>query len=203
MLSYRAGSLHLDDVALPALAERHGTPLYVYSAADIRARFKAFDQAFRPTRHTICYSVKANSNLGVLKLLAKLGSGFDVVSGGELERVLKAGRALAKKTVFSGVGKTTDELDAALRAGILLFNVESEAELELLAARAAALKKTARMALRVNPDIVAGAHPYISTGEREHKFGVPFLDALRLYGLAAKQKHLEAAGISVHIGSQV
>ncbi len=203
MLAYRAGALHLDDVALPALAARHGTPLYVYSAADIRARYRAFDQAFRATRHTICYSVKANSNLSILKLLAKLGSGFDVVSGGELERVLKAGRGLAKKTVFSGVGKTSDELDAALRAGILLFNVESEAELELLAARADALKKTARIALRVNPDVAASTHPYISTGEREHKFGVPFLDALRLYGVAKRHRRLDVAGISVHIGSQI
>src|SRR3954470_5058537 len=159
MFRYHNNSLHCEAVALEQMAGKYGTPLYVYSAETLRTRYRAFDRAFRGQRHTVCYSVKANSNLGILKLLAKLGAGFDVVSGGELHRVAKAAKARLKQTVFSGVGKTMEEMDAALRAGILLFNVESAGELELLAARAMSLKKKARVALRVNPDVPTETHP--------------------------------------------
>jgi len=195
--------LHCGRVPLPDLAERFGTPLYVYSASAIRDRAGAFEQAFRKVPHTVCYSVKANSNLAILRLLAKMACGFDVVSGGELERVLRVGRAAARKTVFSGVGKTRPEMEAALAANILLFNVESESELFTLAECAGRLKKTARIAFRVNPDVSAETHPYISTGLREHKFGVPISDAMRLYSLAAADRRLTVAGVSVHIGSQI
>jgi diaminopimelate decarboxylase len=200
---YQDGELYCDSLPLSALAEKHGTPLYVYSAASIRASHTSFDLAFRGTPHTICYSVKANSNLAILRLLARLGAGFDVVSGGELLRVARAAKAQLKRTVFSGVGKTEAELDAALRAGILLFNVESEEELELLARRAATLKRRALIALRVNPDVDARTHPHISTGSREHKFGVALGDAPRLYRWAAREKWIEVDGVSVHIGSQI
>ena len=195
--------LHCENVALSQLAKKLDTPLYVYSANTIRDRFKTFDRAFRAVPHTVCYSVKANSNLSILRLLAKLGCGFDVVSGGELERVLHTDRRAAKKVVFSGVGKTAEEMRAALKADILLFNVESESELELLAESAARLKKTARIALRVNPDVSAETHPYISTGLHKHKFGVPIQQAQVLYAIAAKKKYLQTVGVSVHIGSQI
>ena len=156
--------LQCEAVPLSMLAEEHGTPLYVYSERMIRGRYLAFDRAFRGVPHTICYSVKANSNLSILRLLAERGCGFDVVSGGELERVLAADRKAAKNVVFSGVGKTREELTAALRAGILLFNVESEAELWALAECADRLRIKAPIALRVNPDVAAETHPYISTG---------------------------------------
>ena len=195
--------LHCEDAALPKLAERYGTPLYVYSATTIRDRYDAFDAAFRHLRHTICYSVKANSNLSILRMLAKRGCGFDVVSGGELERVLTADRKAAKEVVFSGVGKTREELNAALKAGIMLFNVESESELWALAECAGRLRKTAPVALRVNPDVAADTHPYISTGLRKHKFGVPIRDARTLYAKASGAQYLEVRGVSVHIGSQI
>jgi diaminopimelate decarboxylase len=195
--------LHCEDAALPKLAERYGTPLYVYSATTIRDRYDAFDAAFRHLRHTICYSVKANSNLSILRMLAKRGCGFDVVSGGELERVLTADRKAAKEVVFSGVGKTREELNAALKAGIMLFNVESESELWALAECAGRLRKTAPVALRVNPDVAADTHPYISTGLRKHKFGVPIRDARTLYAKASGARYLEVCGVSVHIGSQI
>src|ERR1017187_4145867 len=162
--------LHCDHIPVNLLAERFGTPLYVYSASTIRLRMRTFDQAFGETPHTVCYSVKANSDLSILRLLAKLGCGFDVVSGGELERVLRAAPKAAKNVVFSGVGKTTDEMRLALKTGILLFNVESESELEALAECAARMRKVARIALRVNPDVPAETHPYISTGLNQHKF---------------------------------
>jgi diaminopimelate decarboxylase len=203
MFRYHEGELRCDALPLSTLATRYGTPLYVYSAETLRERYHVFERAFRGTRHTICYSVKANSNLSLLKLLAKLGAGFDIVSGGELARVEKAARARLRQTVFSGVGKTQEEMDAALRRNILMFNVESEGELDLLAARAAALKKRALIALRVNPDVRAETHPYISTGLREHKFGVPIAEARRLYRQAGKHRDLEVAGLSVHIGSQI
>lgn len=205
----RAGSgtahstLHCERLALSRLAEKFSTPLYAYSAGAIRQRYREFDRAFRGSSHTVCYSVKANSNLAILRLLARLGCGFDVVSGGELERVLRADRRAAAKVVFSGVGKTAAEMDAALKAGILLFNLESETELELLAERARRLRTTARVALRVNPDVPAETHPYISTGLHRHKFGVPIHDAARLYARAADSLFLEVAGVSVHIGSQI
>jgi len=169
----------------------------------VRERFRAFDRAFARVRHTICYSVKANSNLAVLGLLHRLGAGFDVVSGGELARVLKVDRRAGKDVVFSGVGKTTGEIVAALRAGILMFNVESESELAVLAHCAACAKKKAWVALRVNPHIETETHPYISTGLREHKFGVAIEQARDIYARVAQEKYLEAAGVSVHIGSQV
>jgi diaminopimelate decarboxylase len=196
-------TLHCEDVALQKLAEQHGTPLYVYSAAMIGERYAAFDAAFREQPHTICYSVKANSNLTILRLLARKGCGFDVVSGGELERVLTADRKAAKKVVFSGVGKTRDELNAALKAGIMLFNVESESELWALAECAVRLRKTAPVALRVNPDVAAETHPYISTGLRKHKFGVPIGDGRALYAKASGARYLKVRGVSVHIGSQI
>src|SRR3954469_6108479 len=195
--------LYCERIRIADLAERFGTPLYVYSATAIRERYRAFDAAFRGQSHTVCYSVKANSNLALLRMLAKVGAGFDVVSGGELERVLRAHKAAARRVVFSGVGKTADEMDAALRARILLFNVESESEMQLLAERAAQMKRRARIALRVNPDVPAETHPYIATGLREHKFGVAIGAAERIYADAAKLRWLEVAGVSVHIGSQI
>ena len=195
--------LHCEDVALSKLADQHGTPLYVYSAATIRERYDAFDNAFRDLPHTICYSVKANSNLTILRMLARRGCGFDVVSGGELERVLTADRKAAKAVVFSGVGKTREELNAALKAGIMLFNVESESELWALAECAGRVRKTAPVALRVNPDVAAETHPYISTGLRKHKFGVPIRDARSLYARGSGARYLKICGVSVHIGSQI
>lgn len=185
------------------LAERYGTPLYVYSASAIRQRARAFDQAFGKAPHTVCYSVKANSNLSILGLLAQLGCGFDVVSGGEIERVLRVAPKAAAKVVFSGVGKTAEEMRLALKAGILLFNVESESELHVLAECAARVKKIAAVALRVNPDVPAETHPYISTGLHQHKFGVPIQQAQSLYAEAARAKYLSVRGVSVHIGSQI
>jgi diaminopimelate decarboxylase len=204
-LSRRASAsvLHCDRVSVADLAERLGTPLYVYSASTIRERLLAFERAFRKVPHTVCYSVKANSNLGILRLLAKMGCGFDVVSGGELQRVLRVRPRAAKKVVFSGVGKRPDEMQAALKADVLLFNVESESELFSLAECAARAKKKARLALRVNPDVAAETHPYISTGLHEHKFGIPIEEARRLYAQASEMKSLEIAGVSVHIGSQI
>jgi diaminopimelate decarboxylase len=161
------------------------------------------DTAFRSVPHTICYSVKANSNLSILRLLAKMGAGFDIVSGGELERVKAAQKKALKKVVFSGVGKTQQELEAALRSRILLFNVESEGELNALAACAARLRTPAYIAVRVNPDVPAETHPYISTGLREHKFGVPITAARELYQRAARCKYLRVHGVSLHIGSQI
>jgi diaminopimelate decarboxylase len=195
--------LHCDDVPLTKLAERYETPLYVYSATTIHARLAAFEKAFRDVPHTICYSVKANSNLSILRLLARQGCGFDVVSGGELERVLAVDRRAARKVVFSGVGKSRDEITAALKAGILLFNVESESELWALAECATRLRKVARLALRVNPDVAADTHPYISTGLHKHKFGVPIGSARALYAQASGVRYLKIAGVSVHIGSQI
>ncbi len=195
--------LYCDDVPLPKLAERYGTPLYVYSATAIGARLAAFENAFRDIPHTVCYSVKANSNVSVLRLLARQGCGFDVVSGGELQRVLVADHRATKKIVFSGVGKSRDEMTAALKAGILLFNVESESELVALAECATRLRTVARAALRVNPDVAADTHPYISTGLHKHKFGVPIGSARALYAKASEASYLKVAGVSVHIGSQI
>ncbi len=200
---YRNRTLHCDQANLAALASKFGTPLYVYSAAQITQRFQLFEHAFASRPHTICYAVKANSSLAILRLLAEQRAGFDIVSGGELERVRKAHRPALKKVVFSGVGKQQGEIDAALRANILLFNVESEAELDLLADRAQALNKVARFALRVNPDVFAETHPYISTGLSEHKFGIDIKAARAIYRAAKKSKWLDPAGVSVHIGSQI
>jgi diaminopimelate decarboxylase len=169
----------------------------------IRARVKAFVSAFRSIPHTLCYSVKANSTLAILRLLADEQTGFDVVSGGELQRVLRVNKKAASKVVFSGVGKTATEMELALGSGILLFNVESASELNLLSTTAARLKKRASIAVRVNPDVSAKTHPYISTGLHQHKFGVPIPEARTLYAQAAKQPYLNVAGVSVHIGSQI
>ena len=199
-----SSELFCEGVALVRVAKRFGTPAYVYSQATIVERYRQFDSAFRNVPHTVCYSVKANSNLKVLGLLAKMGASFDVVSGGELARVLRAaGKGAAAKIVFSGVGKTAEEIDAALKAGILLFNVESEGELHLLARHARSLRKRAAVALRLNPDVAAETHPYVSTGRSEHKFGVPIDDALRLYRIAKRERFLDPVGVSVHIGSQI
>jgi diaminopimelate decarboxylase len=198
-----AAELYCEAAALENLAARHGTPLYVYSAAMIRARVNAFARAFRSIPHTLCYSVKANSTLAILRLLAAQGAGFDVVSGGELQRVLRVNRKAAKRVVFSGVGKTVAEMELALRSGILLFNIESASELSLLSATATRLKTRAAVAVRVNPDVSAKTHPYISTGLHQHKFGVPIPEARTLYALAAQQPYLKVAGVSVHIGSQI
>jgi diaminopimelate decarboxylase len=195
--------LHCEEVALDSLAANYRTPLYVYSETQIVDRYNLFTQAFRHRPHMICYSVKANSNLSILKLLANHGSGFDIVSGGELERVLRASKTSAKGVVFSGVGKTAPEIDLALKAAILIFNVESEGEVALLAERAERLRTRARVALRVNPDIVAETHPYISTGLREHKFGVDIRRAREVYQEINRSRYLEPVGVSVHIGSQI
>jgi diaminopimelate decarboxylase len=200
----QAGSaLHCGTVSLEALAKLHGTPLYVYSADQIVERLGLFQQALAGREHLVCYAMKANSALAILKLLAGLGAGFDIVSGGELERVLAAAPDAVARVVFSGAGKTVAEIDRALTVGILEFNVESEAELELLAARAAKLRRKARFALRVNPDVFAETHPYISTGLREHKFGVDIRRAAAIYKSVAGNRWLEAHGVSVHIGSQI
>ena len=198
--SYRGGVLCAEDVALHDIAQRHGTPCFVYSTAAIRAAYAEFANALAGRDARICYSVKANSNLAVLALLARLGAGFDIVSGGELARVIAAGGDPGK-TLFSGVGKSAEEIRYALEKGIGCFNLESEAELDRVAAIAAKMGKRAPIALRVNPDIDPKTHPYISTGLRETKFGVAHADAERLYRKAADLKQLEIVGIGCHIGS--
>jgi diaminopimelate decarboxylase len=200
---YKDGQLLCDAVPLATLAARYGTPLYCYSASQVRERLALFRKYFSRQEHLICYAVKANANLSLLRMIAREGAGFDIVSGGELERVRRADKRAVARTVFSGVGKTAEEMDAALRAGILLFNVESEQEVELLAERAAKLRKKARLALRVNPDVFAETHPYISTGLREHKFGIDISRAREVYQRAARSKWLSPEGVSVHIGSQI
>ncbi len=199
---YAEGELRCEQVPLSRLADEFGTPLYVYSATTIRENYRTLDAAFK-IPHTVCYSVKANSNLSILKMLAETGAGFDIVSGGELHRILRIAPEAAGRVVFSGVGKTSPEMDAALRAGILLFNVESESEMAALAARAEALGVSARVAFRVNPDVSADTHPYIATGLHKHKFGVPIGEARRLYRRAAEHRSLKVEGVSAHIGSQI
>jgi diaminopimelate decarboxylase len=203
IFSYQTdGALHAEGVPLPDIAAKHGTPCYVYSRAAIESRYREFTAAAAGRDVDICYAVKANSNLAVLNVLARLGSGFDIVSGGELQRVLAAGGS-AQKTVFSGVGKTEAEMRAALAAGILCFNVESEIELERLSSVAAAMGRRAPVSLRVNPDVDARTHPYIATGLRDTKFGVPYADAPRLYRKAATLAGVDVVGIDCHIGSQL
>jgi diaminopimelate decarboxylase len=199
---YRNGELHVEQVALSQVAERYGTPCYVYSRAAITETYRAFDAAFGVRDHLVCYAVKANSTLGVLNVLARLGSGFDIVSGGELARVMAAGGD-PRKVVFSGVGKTAEEMQQALMAEILCFNVESERELARLDAIAARAGKTAAISLRVNPDVDPRTHPYIATGLKENKFGIPYEDALALYRRARDMRHIRIAGIGCHIGSQL
>ncbi|MCX7059598.1 MAG: diaminopimelate decarboxylase [Gammaproteobacteria bacterium] len=199
---YRDGVLCAEGVALSAIAAEHGTPTYVYSRATLERHYRAFDRALDGLAHQVCFAVKANSNIAVLQVLAQLGAGFDIVSGGELLRVLKAGGDPAK-VVFSGVGKTTAEIELALRSGIYCFNVESEAELQRLSAIATRMGKTARIAFRVNPDVDAKTHPYISTGLKENKFGVDIAEAERLYAQAATLSGIEIDGVACHIGSQL
>ncbi|QFQ79056.1 diaminopimelate decarboxylase [Vibrio harveyi] len=196
------GQLWAEDVSLQALAEQHGTPLYVYSRATLERHWNAFDSAVGQHPHLVCYAVKANSNLGVLNALARLGSGFDIVSGGELERVIAAGGD-AKKVVFSGVGKTPAEMKRALELGIKCFNVESEPELERLNKVAGELGVVAPISLRINPDVDAKTHPYISTGLRDNKFGIAFDRAPAVYKFAQSLTNLNVQGIDCHIGSQL
>jgi diaminopimelate decarboxylase len=198
----RHGELHAEGVPLSRIADQHGTPCFVYSRAALESNFRAFDDALRGIPHLVCYAMKANSNLAVLNLFARMGGGFDIVSGGELARAIAAGGD-PRKVVFSGVGKTADEIRAALSAGIHCFNVESESELELLAATAAAAGARAPVSFRVNPDVDPRTHPYISTGLKDSKFGVDFDAALPLYRRAARMPSIEIRGIDIHIGSQI
>ncbi|NDL70104.1 diaminopimelate decarboxylase [Vreelandella alkaliphila] len=200
--NYRDGVLFAEDVPLTQVAEELGTPCYVYSKATLERHFRAYTEALGGHPHLICYAVKANSNLAVLGLLARLGAGFDIVSIGELERVLKAGGD-PSKVVFSGVAKQPHEMARALEAGIKCFNVESRPELERLNAVAEELGKVAPVSLRVNPDVDAGTHPYISTGLKDNKFGIPVDEALDVYALAASLPHLRVKGLDCHIGSQL
>jgi diaminopimelate decarboxylase len=199
---YKQGELFCEDVAITALAEQYGTPLFVYSRATLERHWHAFDSAFDGHDHLVCYAVKANSNLAVLNLLARLGSGFDIVSGGELQRVLLAG-GKPERIVFSGVGKLANEIETALQLDILCFNVESEQELDRINEIAGRLKKTARISFRVNPDVDAKTHPYISTGLKDNKFGVPFAYAEQVYLKASGLKNIEIIGMDCHIGSQL
>jgi diaminopimelate decarboxylase len=199
---YRNGRLFCEEADLAGIAGAVGTPCYVYSSRLMLAAYRAYDSALEGLPHTVCYAVKANSNLAVLNLLARAGSGFDIVSGGELYRVLQAGGD-PSKVVFSGVGKTTAEIELALRNGIGAFNCESEGELAEIDAVAARLGVTARFSLRVNPDVDAVTHPYISTGLRDHKFGIDILDAPDVYARARAFRNLRPAGVSCHIGSQI
>jgi diaminopimelate decarboxylase len=196
------GIMHAEDVELAALARQIGTPFYCYSSATLSRHFEVFDSAFRGLPRLICYAVKANSNQAVLKTLARLGAGMDVVSGGELRRALAAG-VPPQKITFSGVGKTRDEMELALGQGIFCFNVESEPELGLLSETAQSKGRVARIALRVNPDVDAKTHAKISTGKAENKFGIPAARAREVYALAAKLPGIEVTGIDIHIGSQI
>lgn len=200
--SYRDGELFAEELPVTQLAERFGTPLYLYSRDALETHYHAFDDAFGDHPHRVCYAVKANSNLAVLQVLAQAGAGFDIVSGGELERVLRAGGE-PHNIVFSGVGKTAGEMADALKVGIHCFNVESAAELELLNLVAGELDRVAPIAIRVNPDVDAQTHPYISTGLKENKFGVDIQKAPALYQRAAELPHIKVLGIDCHIGSQL
>lgn len=202
VFSYCDGRLYAEQVAVSQLGQQFGTPLYIYSRAALENHYRAFDEAFASVPHQVCYAVKANSNLAVLNVLARLGSGFDIVSGGELARVLAAGGD-ASKVVFSGLGKQEAEIETALNVGIACFNVESAAEIHRINAVAVRLNKKARISLRVNPDVDAQTHPYISTGLKENKFGIAIEDALGVYLEAAQLQGLELIGIDCHIGSQL
>ncbi len=201
-ISRRHGQLHIEDVALSTLAQAHGTPAYIYSKSVLHERFLAYQQAMGEHPHLICYAVKANSNLAILNTLAKLGAGFDIVSVGELERVLAAG-GLAHKVVFSGVGKRHDEIERCLKVGIHCFNIESVAELMRVQTIAEQLDIVAPVSFRVNPDVDAGTHPYISTGLKDNKFGIDIEQAAEVYAQAATLSHISLLGVDCHIGSQL
>ncbi|HIQ45144.1 MULTISPECIES: diaminopimelate decarboxylase [Pseudomonas] len=200
--NYRDGELFAEGVALSALAQRFGTPTYVYSRAHIEGQYRAYADALSGMPHLVCFAVKANSNIGVLNVLARLGAGFDIVSSGELERVLAAGGD-PSRIVFSGVGKSRDDMRRALEVGVHCFNVESSVELERLQKVAAELDVKAPVSLRVNPDVDAGTHPYISTGLKENKFGIDIEQAEAVYARAAELPNLEVIGVDCHIGSQL
>lgn len=200
--SYNEGNLFCEDVDIQKIAHVVGTPLYVYSHATLKRHFEAFDTSFAEVPHIVCYSVKANSNLAVLRLFSELGGGADIVSGGELFRAIKAG-VEPGKIVYSGVGKREDEMEYALREDILMFNVESRQELERLNAVAAKMGKQARIALRVNPDVDPQTHPYISTGLKQNKFGIPISEAVETYKYATTLDHIHVIGVDCHIGSQL
>jgi len=200
--NYHNEQLYCEAVPVDQIAQQVGTPFYLYSHATLERHFKAFDAAFDGIDRMVCYSAKANSNMAVLKLFADFGCGLDIVSGGELYRGLQAGYC-ARRIVYSGVGKRADEIDYALQAGILMFNVESVAELELIDQRAAALNKKAPVAVRINPDVDARTHPYISTGLKKNKFGIPWETALSVYGRAGALEHVDVVGIACHIGSGI
>lgn len=200
--NYQNNILYAEDCPLPQIAQRFGTPTYVYSRATFERHWHAFDQAFSSHPHLVCYAVKANSNLAVLNILARLGSGFDVVSGGELQRVISAGGDPGK-VVFSGIGKQRWEIEAGLQAGILCFNVESAAEMERIAQVAQDLNIRAPISIRVNPDVDAQTHPYISTGLKENKFGIEINEAKQLYRQWQNNPHLDIKGVDCHIGSQL
>src|SRR5580692_3869878 len=202
MFRYSNGKLYCEEVDLDAIARAAGTPCYVYSSQSILDAYRAYDDAFGDMPHMVCYAVKANSTLGVLSLLARAGAGFDIVSGGELYRVLQAGGD-PSRVVFSGVGKAASEIELALNNGICNFNCESEAELAEVDAIAEKLGVTARFSLRVNPDVDAATHPYISTGLRDHKFGIDITEAPAVYHRAKAFRHLRAGGVDCHIGSQI
>lgn len=199
---YRDGTLYAEEISVPELAEKYGTPLYVYSAATFRRHFEAFDSAFNGLEHMTCYSVKANSNLSVLRMLADQGAGMDIVSGGELYRALKAGIS-PEKIVYSGVGKKAEEIQEALEADILMFNVESMAELERINEVAKDMGKVARISFRINPDVDPQTHPYISTGMKKNKFGLDIEHSLKAYQRALELEHVEPIGMDCHIGSQL
>jgi diaminopimelate decarboxylase len=199
---YKKGELFAEDVPVKKLAGEYGTPLFVYSRKTLERHFLAYEKAFKSVPHIICFAAKANSNAAILRTFAGLGGGADIVSGGELYRALKAGID-PKKTVYAGVGKTEDEIVFALKKGILMFNVESDEELVEINRVAGKLKKKAPVALRVNPDIDPGTHPYISTGMKKHKFGIPIEDALEFYMLAKGLKNIDVVGVHKHIGSQI
>jgi diaminopimelate decarboxylase len=199
---YQDGELYCEEVALRRIADEVGTPTYVYSRRTLERDARVFDEAFHSAGHLICYAVKANSNIHILRLFARLGLGFEIVSGGELYRVVKAGGEPAK-AIFSGVGKTADEIRYALESGILFFNVESGSELDVIRGAAASLGKPARVSIRTNPDVDPRTHPYISTGMKSHKFGVGLDEAQALYLRAGLMPEIEVVGITCHIGSQI
>src|SRR5215475_8614389 len=199
---YRSGELHCEGISLRRIADEVGTPVYIYSEETLRRHVRVFDEAFGAAPHLICYAVKANSNINILRRFAEWGTGFDIVSGGELFRVLRAG-GRAEKVIFAGVGKTAEEIRYALDAGILFFNVESPSELDLIHSIARDSGRQAPVSIRANPDVDPRTHPYISTGMQKHKFGVSLSDARELYRKARQLPHISVVGVQCHIGSQI